>query len=155
FTDHQLQLVSEFVAKRGGGFGMAAGPKWSPAAYRNTAIEPILPVTITHARADDPSTGGMSGTIRDGFRPVLTKRGAESSIYRFLPDRAQNERFLKNDLQPLFWYCRGVAVKPGVGETLSEHPSDTGPDGRRAPILVIGRFGAGRTLFSAVDETWR
>ena len=31
FTDSQLQLIADFVSKRGGGFGMVAGPKWSPA----------------------------------------------------------------------------------------------------------------------------
>src|SRR4030095_5074910 len=43
FTDRQLQLINDFVAKKGGGFGLVSGPKWSPLAYRNTAIEPILP----------------------------------------------------------------------------------------------------------------
>jgi hypothetical protein len=37
----------------------------------------------------------------------------------------------------------------------AEHPTETGPDGRKAPILVLGRFGAGRTLFSAIDDSWR
>ena len=28
-------------------------------------------------------------------------------------------------------------------------------DGRPAPLLVFGRYGAGRTMFSAIDDTWR
>ena len=35
------------------------------------------------------------------------------------------------------------------------HPTDTGPDGRKAPLLVLGRYGAGRTLFSGIDDSWR
>jgi hypothetical protein len=27
--------------------------------------------------------------------------------------------------------------------------------GRKAPLLVVGQFGAGRTLFSAIDDSWR
>lgn len=149
FSDSQLQLVSDFVSKRGGGFGMVGGPRFAPVAYRGTAIEPMLPVNISRVKADDGSA------ITQGFRPSVTAAGADSSIFRFFPDRAENDSYLKNALQPVFWYCRGITVKPGVGEVYAEHPNDLGPDGRKAPILVMGRFGAGRTLFSAIDDSWR
>ncbi|MGN6507636.1 MAG: hypothetical protein ACTHM6_18925 [Tepidisphaeraceae bacterium] len=152
-SDAQLQLVSDFVARRGGGFGMVAGPRWSPVAWRGTPIEAILPVDITHVQPDDSTSGG--GTIAEGFRPVVTKQGAASSLFRFFADRAENERYLKESWQPLFWYCRGVIAKPGVGEVMAEHPTDVGPDGRRAPIVVAGRYGAGRTMFMGIDESWR
>jgi uncharacterized membrane protein len=150
FTDRQLQLVSDFVANHGGGFGMVAGPQWSPMAFRNTPIEAILPVNIGRAVADDPTA-----VFDQGFRPVLTKEGADSSIFRFFTDPEQNARYLKNDLPPLFWYSRGETVKPGVGIVYAEHPTDVGPDGRRAPLLVVSHFGAGRALFSAIDDSWR
>jgi uncharacterized membrane protein len=150
FSDRQLQLLTEFVARKGGGFGMVAGPRWSPHAFRNAPIEAILPVNIARAQPDTDT-----GVITEGFRPALTKAGAASSIFRFLPDRAANETFIAEGLEPLFWYCRGVTVKPGVGEVYAEHPVETAPDGRKAPLLVLGRFGAGRTLFSAVDDSWR
>lgn len=149
FTDAQLQLISDFVLKKNGGFGMIAGPRWAPAAFRNSPIEAILPVSITRVQSEEALPN-----IALGFRPVLSKAGAASSIFRFFEDRQQNERYLKDDLQPIFWYCRGVTVKPNVGEVYAEHPSDTGPDGRKSPLLVLGRFG-GRTLFSAIDDSWR
>ncbi|HEY8666811.1 MAG TPA: hypothetical protein VIL86_09110 [Tepidisphaeraceae bacterium] len=152
FTDAQLQLVSDFVSKKGGGFGMVAGPKYAPQAYRNTAIEAVLPVNI--AKVDSLEN---EPTITQGFRPTLTREGAASSFFRFFSDKEKNEKYLHDDLPVLFWYCRGVSAKRGVGETYAEHPSDLSPDsdGRKAPILVVGRFGAGRTLFSAVDDSWR
>jgi uncharacterized membrane protein len=149
FSDAQLQLVSDFVAKRGGGFGMAAGPRWSPLAYRGTPIELILPVNIAKVMPDD------GGTITQGFRIALTKDGLTSPIFRFFTDKAQNEKYLRDDLQLIFWYCKGAVVKRGVGEVYAEHPTETGSDGRKSPILVLGRFGAGRTLFSAIDDSWR
>lgn len=149
FSDTQLQLVADFVSQRGGGFGMVAGPRWSPVAYRNTPIEAILPVNISRVQPDD------GALIAQGFRPVLTRDGAASSIFRFFADREANERFLREGIQPIFWYLRGATAKPGVGEVYAEHPSDVGVDGRKAPILVLGRFGAGRTLFSAIDDSWR
>ena len=150
FTDHQLQLVSDFVSHHGGGFGMIAGPQTTPAAFRNTPIEAILPVNITHVLPEEPTA-----VFDQGFRPVLTKEGADSSIFRFLPDRDENAKYLKDDLQPLFWYLRGITPKPGVGIVYAEHPTDTGPDGRKAPLLVLSHFGAGRSLFSAFDDSWR
>jgi uncharacterized membrane protein len=154
FTDAQLQMVSDFVNKKGGGFGMVAGPWHSPIAYRNTAIEAVLPVNISRVLPEDPTA-----EYREGFRPLVTdegRRGEASTIFRFFADKAQNEKYLRDDLQPIFWYCRGISAKPGVGLVYAEHPFDSDPNtGRRAPILVLGRFGAGRTLFSAIDDTWR
>jgi uncharacterized membrane protein len=150
FTDSQLQIISDFVSRKGGGFEMVAGPRWSPQAYRNTPLEPLLPVIITHTQPDD-----STAAITQGFRIALTKAGEESPIFRFFADTAANDEFLKNHLQNLFWYCRNVMAKPGVGIVFAEHPTDLGPDNRKAPILVAGRFGAGRTLFSAIDDSWR
>jgi hypothetical protein len=94
-------------------------------------------------------------SVTEGFRPILTKDGESSSIFRFFTDKVTNESFLRDKIQPIFWYRHGVSAKPGVGEVLATHPNDVGPDGRKAPLLVLGRFGAGRTLFSAIDDSWR
>jgi uncharacterized membrane protein len=150
FSDTQLQLVREFVSEKGGGFGMIAGPRFSPQAFRGTPIEAILPVDISHVASDDER-----GTITDGFRPVLTPQGEESSIFRFFADRSRNLRYMQEQMPPLFWYCRGVSVKPGVGEAYAQHPTEMDWTSHPAPLLVLGRFGAGRTLFSAIDDSWR
>ena len=150
FADSQLQLIYDFVNKKGGGFGMIAGPQASPGAYRNTPLEAVMPVTVVNP----PPAGWPTEAITEGFRPVLTKDGAASSFFRFFNDKAVNDKYIKDQLQPLFWYRRGIIAKPG-SEVYAEHPTDLGPDGRKAPLLVLGRFGAGRTLFSAFDDSWR
>jgi uncharacterized membrane protein len=148
FSDSQLQQINEFV-NRGGGFEMVAGARYAPQAYRNTPIEPLLPIALSHVQDTDPSV-----SITEGFRPVVTKAGETTSLFRFFADKDKNDDFLKNQLPAVFWYCRGITAKPSVGEVLAEHPTDLGPDGHKAPILVAGRFG-GRTLFSAIDDSWR
>lgn len=147
FTDPQLQLVRDFVTKKGGGFGMIAGPRYSPQAWRGTPIEQILPVDISITRAEEEAV--------DAFRPALTAEGQESPMFRFFADREANERYIREVLPPLYWFARGVSARPAVSEVYAEHPSISGPDGRRAPLLVVGRPGAGRSLFSAIDESWR
>ena len=148
-SDSQLQMIRTFVEEYGGGFGMIAGTRWSPLAYRNTPIQDLLPVTIANVQP------GPGSAIASGFRPVVTKEGEESSIFRFFGDRPKNDQYMKERIPPIFWYCRGILPKPGLGEVYAEHPTDTVAEGRKAPILVVGHFGAGRTLFSATDDSWR
>ena len=150
FSDSQLQLVSEFVSKKGGGFGMVAGPRFSPQDFRGTPIETLLPVNISQVITDESRPN-----ITEGFRPILTKAGDNSSIFRFFADKKRNAQYLHDEMPLLYWYCRGVVAKPGASEVYAEHPTDEGPDNHRAPLLVMGRFGAGRTLFSAIDDSWR
>ena len=62
---------------------------------------------------------------------------------------------MKEELPPLFWYARNITVERGRGLVYAEHPTELGPDNRKAPVLVLGYAGMGRSLFSAVDDTWR
>ena len=150
FSDGQLQLLEEFVGDKGGGFGMVSGPRFSPWAWQGTIVERLLPVEVVA----EP-TLGTSGTLAEGYRPQLTDAGRQSGMFRFRTEREANEEFLSEDIQPLFWWADGLVAKPGVGEVLAQHPEASGPDGRPAPLLVVGRYGAGRTLFNAIDESWR
>ena len=147
FGDGQLELVREFVGDRGGGFGMVAGPRSGPWAWTGTAIEALLPVDVVA----EPSQG--IGT--SGYRPVVTDAGRQTGIFRFYADLEANKAFLDNGIRELFWFADGVRAKAGVGDVLAEHPDEVAPDGRPAPLLVAGRYGAGRTLFNAIDESWR
>ena len=147
FTDVQLNLVRDFVMSKGGGFGMISGPRYSPHAWRGTSIDTILPVDISNAKEDDSPV--------DPFRPALTPEGQASSLFRFFADRGVNDRYIREQLPPLYWFARGVTPRPAVSEVYAEHPTLTGADGRRAPLLVVGRPGAGRALFSAIDDSWR
>jgi uncharacterized membrane protein len=150
FTDAQLQLINDFVSKRGGGFGMIAGERFSPQSYKNTPIEPLLPVDISRTEVDDSEV-----PITEGFRPVLTAEGLASSIFRFYPDREANRHYVQDLSPPVFWYCHGVVARPQA-TVLAEHPTDLTPGSpRKAPLLVVSQYGAGRTLFSAIDDSWR
>lgn len=153
FTDRQIQMLSDYVSTEAGGFGMIAGPQFSPLEYRNSALEAVLPVTLVGVQPEPDDA-----LYRDGWRPIVTdegRRGEAAMMFRFFPDKEKNDKYLREDLQPLFWFCRGIAAKSGIGLVYAEHPIATDPTGRKAPLLVLGRFGAGRTLFSAIDDSWR
>jgi hypothetical protein len=106
---------------------MIAGPRWSPATYKNTAIDALLPVNIGRTQAETST----EGVITEGFRPVPTKEGWNSSVFRFFADRTENERYVRDDLQPVFWYCQGVTTKPGVGEVYASTRTTSRPTAAR------------------------
>ncbi len=147
FGDGQLELIREFVGDRGGGFGMVAGPRSGPWAWQGTAIEAILPVDVVAEPSQ--ASGAMS------YRPVVTDAGRQTGIFRFYGDREANDAFIANDIRELYWFADGIRAKAGVGDVLAEHPDEVAPDGRPAPLLIAGRYGAGRTLFNGIDESWR
>jgi uncharacterized membrane protein len=148
FSDGQLELIREFVGDKGGGFGMIAGPRNSPWSWTGTAIEALLPVDVVA----EPS---QSVAATNGWRPVVTPAGSRTGIFRFFADKEANERYLEEGLRPLYWFATGVRPKAGLGDVLARHPDEEGPDGEAAALLVAGRYGAGRTLFNAIDESWR
>ena len=153
FSSRQIKMIADYVENEAAGFGMVAGPQNSPYKYRNTPIDAMLPVSIANATPDDPST-----LYRDGWKPVVTdegRRGEGSMIFRFFADKEKNDKYLREDLQPLFWYAKGVSAKQGAGLVYAYHPGASDPFGQPAPVLVLGKFGSGRTMFSAIDDSWR
>jgi len=111
--------------------------------------EEVRPINMSHVQADNPWQA-----TADVWCPTLTLCGEASTISRFFPDERRTRQSLRDGLQPLFWYCRGVTRK-SVAQTFAEHPFDVGLDGQKAPLMVVGRYGIGRTLFSAIDDSWR
>jgi len=147
FTPAQLSMLVDFVGQRGGGFGLISGPRHAPHTYRGSPLELLLPV-----RLDPQYVGQGPVSLTTAYQPVLTDVGKLSPIFRFELEAAENlETF--EQLPGLYWLARTLGAKPGA-EVLAEHPTVetlTGP----APVMVVGRYGAGRTFFQATDETWR
>ncbi|MEW6072999.1 MAG: hypothetical protein AB1726_10475 [Planctomycetota bacterium] len=147
-----LRALREFV-EAGGGLLFQAGEFDNPRAYLQTPLEDVLPVVL------DP-TGSLSyqGDRTEMFRPVLEDPGHPHEILRLDPDPAANRRLWESAAEGLsgfYWYSPVRRAKPGTA-VLLRHPRDRTPqDGELQPLLVLGHFPAGRTIFLGVDETWR
>jgi len=143
----QMQNLSGFVTEKGGGILFIAGEAFNPLSYRGTPLELLLPVELAEAR--NPSG---AGTSTGAFRPELTAEGRTSPIFRFGDDEASSARIWQN-LPELFWYLEAPRKKPAA-LVLAEHPTAAGSDGK-LPIFVYQFVGAGKSMFHAVDDTWR
>lgn len=146
-TPSQMNMLLDFVGNEGGGFGLIAGERASPHRYLGTPLEKLVPILI-----DPGFLGRYDAPLTTGFQPRLTADGRRSRIFRFSAERDRNDAML-DALPELYWFARTLGPRPGA-TVLLEHPSLQAENGPM-PLLVTGRYGAGRLLFLATDDTWR
>jgi len=144
-----LSSLAEFV-ERGGGLLLVAGEYENPHAYVSTALEPLFPVVLDRTEMASPHAASD-----EGFRPELEDPSQPHEIVRLLAEPDANRRMWEEPggLDPQYWFQPVGRAKPG-SQVLLRHPTEEGSSGRY-PLLVAGYYPAGRTLFSAIDSTWR
>ncbi len=147
FSLAQMTNLSEFVTQKGGGLLFVAGEASDPLAFKGTPLEQLLPVELSEAR--NPTA--LNENIRP-FKPRLTPEGRTSPIFRFGDDEAASLRIWER-LPEQYWYFEAPNKKP-TAIVLAEHPDVKGAEGP-LPLVLTQFVGAGRTMFSAIDGTWR
>jgi len=166
-TAAQMNLLLDFVGNEGGGFGLIAGERAAPHGFVGTPLEKLIPVRI-----DPEFTGQYESSLTTGFRPQLTVEGRRSRLFAeaapntpataddgALDHTATTDERLFETLPELFWFARTLGVKPGASvlachptlRTLAERPGALD----LMPLIAVSRYGAGKILFQASDDTWR
>ena len=102
---------------------------------------------------DVNSTLEPSTSEQMDFAPQPTELGLRNAALQ-LGDTLAATREIWRSLPPLHWLALVGSVKPGA-QVLAEHPSRTGPNGQKLPVICLQYVGKGRVLFHAVDSTWR
>lgn len=155
FTIDQLEMVERFVRDRGGGFLMLGGKNsFAEGDYWNTPIDDILPVVIdpTRKQVIRPDFFNPELTTEDdGFQFKPTRAGLEHAVLRFASDFGTN-RDMWDQMPKLTHISLFGGVKPGA-TVLAEKPSDS--NGPAEPLLILQRYGKGRTGALATASTWR
>ena len=147
-TTGSLETIRDFVRDSGGGLIMIAGTEHNPAGYRGTPLETLLPIELDGVEVPSPAV-----PLPNEIRPRLTVEGRKSTpIFRFDTNELDSDRVWKN-LPGIYWMIAAPRIKSGA-TVFVEHPSRMG-DGNRIPIIVMQRFGSGKVLFHATDETWQ
>jgi hypothetical protein len=147
FSARQMQNLVDFVTEKGGGVLFIAGELFDPLRFKGTPLDVLLPIEL--GEAHNPTS---IGNAIAAFRPELTAEGRSSPIFRFGDDEAQSAQIWRS-LPKLFWYLNAPRKKPAA-LVLAEHPTQTGSEGK-LPIFLFQFVGAGKSMFHAVDDTWR
>lgn len=155
FSLNQMEMIERFVARRGGGFLMLGGRhSFAEGEYTNTPVADLLPVEIDpRRRAVLPADFQIPGLDpqEQGFKFVPTRAGLESPILKFTED-VQTNRLRWDDVPRLSTINLLGGVKSGA-TVLAEKPEDD--FGRTEPLLVVQRYGKGRSAALATASTWR
>ncbi len=141
FTQTQIELLKQFVDRRGGGLLFLAGRGGlSEGGWHRSPLAEIMPVTLPDRR----------GTFhRDPAYVELTPAGRDSLICRLEENADKNmERWKK--LPFLADYQEAGAPKAGAVVLVDAQVS-----GRKMPLLVTQNYGRGRVAVMATQGTWR
>jgi hypothetical protein len=153
-SEAQMKMLLDFVGNEGGGFGLIAGERSAPNRYLDTPLAKLIPVRI-----DPEFLGRYDAPLTAGFQPTLTAEGRRSRLFRFADEGdAAGEASARSTgpfdtLPQLYWLARTLGARPGAS-VLAEHPTIRTLSGPM-PVVVTGRYGAGRIFFQATDDTWQ
>ena len=145
FTGDQLQMLSEFVDRRGGGLMMLGGARsFSEGGYAGTAVGEVLPLVLD-PNARTPQLARLT------VKP--TRAGAQHGVMQIAETEtksAEQWEFLAS-LDPKVTTLNAAdAIKPGATVLL------TGSDEsrRERPVLVYQRYGRGKAFAFTIQDSW-
>jgi hypothetical protein len=130
-----------WVAERGGGLALIAGPRFLPSAYQaNPELGLLLPI---HPSGGHGSSGAFS------IRP--TTLGGRDPCLQLADTHVASQAVWRN--LPMFsWLWEAAKVKPGGQQLAVATSSDSTV---RWPAIVRHFVGTGEVWMHLTDETWR
>jgi uncharacterized membrane protein len=147
FTYDQLKWIEQFVARRGGGLLAIGGQKsFDSGKFANTPVADLLPLYLDGSPAE-PEVEAVSN-----FKAALTTRGRTHAITRLAEDRNQSAKAWE-ELPPITVPEALTGLKPGA--TLILEARSIHDKNQAIPLLAEERYGRGRTLALAANDTWR
>lgn len=161
FSREQVESIRAQVSERGAGLLMIGGPSFTPGAWAGTPLAELLPFGLT--------TSENGGTLPTFHEDVLMSPGPSARQYGVLrledgaaggEDSAWPAVLTNPDLRwNAFRWAQRIdpAMLKQSAEVLAlATPSgDTPSAATSTPLVVTMRYGAGRVVYVATDETWR
>lgn len=150
----QLEHIRACVSDRGTGLVWIAGPMATPLAWRGTPLSELLPM---NPAADSGASGMRAWSV-----PVVARAEPAARRYGVLRLGETDQEVWPAWLtQEGGWsqlrYVQQIdpaGLKP-TAEVLATAGPAGGASGERTPLVITMRYGAGRSLYVATDETWR
>jgi len=142
FTPQQQALIREFVDRRGGGVLFLGGrAALGDGGWSHSPLGDLLPVRLADAK---------DTFHRDPASVELTAQGGDSVICRLEEDPKRNIERWKT-MPVLADYQQVGDAKPGALSLLEMNAGGR----RHLPLLVVQRYGRGRTAVFATGGSWR
>ena len=146
FTHDQLDMISDFVSRRGGGLLFLGGRNaFAEGGYQGTRLAEVLPVFLD----DELSTG--AGPYFDELFITPTRAGLTHPATQLGEDNSEAviERWealpAVTTLNPI------TRVKPGATRLLSGGPER---DRERQVVLAFHRYGRGKVIVLPIQDSW-
>jgi uncharacterized membrane protein len=145
FTGDQLQMISDFVDRRGGTLMMLGGARsFAEGGYGGTPVADALPLAIDpKTRASEPADLARLQIVptRAGQAHAVTQIGgteaASASRWRELPQVT----------------AVNAALQPKPGATVLLNGTDE--RGRTQPVLTWQQYGRGKAIAMTLQDTWQ
>ena len=145
FRPEQLDMTAEFVAERGGGLLLFGPASLRRRGYLGSSLEAVLPARLVDRL-------GLAGAGRDGGADRLapTPAGLAHPMLRLGPTVEETANRWRA-APALVGSVRIGPLRPGAA-LLAQTASETGS---ARPLVVVQRYGAGRSMILAGRATWR
>jgi hypothetical protein len=144
-----MENIAQFVSSRGGGLIFVAGPRFTPVAFRDSPLEPLMPIDLSSVSLPPPET-----VLQTPFAVQPTPIPGLSSPMMMLGDSQEETVRIWNRFPQLYWSLATVEARPAA-RVLAVDPARTGPRGEDLPIVLMQFVGSGKVVFHATDETYR
>lgn len=145
FSGDQLQMIADFVDKRGGGLLMLGGPRsFGEGGYGGTPVAEALPLVI------DPKTRASESESFDRMTIGPTRAGQTHSATQIAANEdASSARW--RELPQVTAVNLALPVKPGATVLLN----GTDERGRTVPVLTAQPYGRGKSLAFMAQDSWQ
>lgn len=145
FQRQELEWLRDCIDRRGSGLIWIDGRREHLRRYEDTPLAELVPITWRPREALENITT-LRLTEKGKLR--LTEAGSELAALSLTTDEMTDAQVWSN-LKPPHWLAAVEAL--GGTEVLVEAVVED----QTVPALVFRRFGAGKVLFAAFDESWR
>jgi len=144
FSGDQLQMIADFVDRRGGGLLMLGGPRsFGEGGYGGTPVADVLPLQI------DPKTRASEPAPLSRLKVAPTKAGEGHAATQIMPTQAASTARWAQ-LPQVTTVNAPLLLKPGATALL------TGADqrGRTQILLASQSFGRGKAIAFMAEDSW-